>query len=735
MKLRLKCFLIFAACLMFPAAAFSQTTLVTGTVTDPNGIPYAGGTVKAQLTSPGATVTNSSQAQCTSAGAGAAPCQLPIQGTVGPALLDPTGSFSVTLYSNTSISPGGTQWIFTVSISPGVLLPLGTGQQSFQVPITITGATQSVSATLSAAAPKLTNSVSSPTSSVSTSAGTGVNVTCSDSAAVADPVTSVAIVGGNAVYAGTFGATNLAGSWMIVSGFSNSGNNGVFPVLSSTSTTFTVASQFQVPESAAASATPTCFINMFNTGQGGTQIVDFGTSVNGSTSSPNGVLLSSGEVFNLTSVDNAIGGNTTYHGGTFPASNLAGVSVTIKNFTNPNDNGTFTIVSNTTTTLTVNNALGAAQTHPAEADIGGCGANLQITNDGGIFMTVPSDCTNSSGIAITSNDVLGGLFLTSISTTLITNSGGGGLTLLSNGSGLGGANTIRNTDTGGTLIQDSGGGGLFIQSNGSLTGAALTIRNTDTGGTFITDSGGGSAGGQGITIHNTNTTPGPTVGILIESDQPSAPIELRTTHAGGDILMTTTGVAAGWTVNSNALASITSGFGIDLINNGGLGTNITDNVADGITLTTTALTGNIALDATQGIIRLNPTNATAVIDFGSFSAKSYLTATNCAANGSAANPSIAACGSAAAGMFSCATAASTGTCQVNTTAVTANSEITITQDAADGGAGQLNTTCETTNSLPSTAPILLSKNPGTSFTLTMGTITTNPACFEYTIKN
>lgn len=156
MRAILKWFLILAAALVLPAAAFGQTTTVTGTIVDPNGVPYGGATVTAQLTNPGATVTNNSQQQCVSAGLGSAPCQMPIPGTVGPAPLDPTGSFTLNLYSNTSIQPGGTQWVFTVGIAPGVVPPWGTGPQSFSTPITITGGSQSVSSTLNAIAPKLT---------------------------------------------------------------------------------------------------------------------------------------------------------------------------------------------------------------------------------------------------------------------------------------------------------------------------------------------------------------------------------------------------------------------------------------------------------------------------------------------------------------------------------------------------------------------------------------------------
>lgn len=116
-------------------------------------------------------------------------------------------------------------------------------------------------------------------------------------------------------------------------------------------------------------------------------------------------------------------------------------------------------------------------------------------------------------------------------------------------------------------------------------------------------------------------------------------------------------------------------------------------------------------------------------------AVSTTTLANCIAVGTAANPSVASCGAASQGMFSCATNASTTTCQVNTSAVTANSNIQIIQDAADGGASQLNVTCNTALVTPAAKPILLSKNPGVSFTINLGTVATNPGCFEYSIVN
>jgi hypothetical protein len=123
---------------------------------------------------------------------------------------------------------------------------------------------------------------------------------------------------------------------------------------------------------------------------------------------------------------------------------------------------------------------------------------------------------------------------------------------------------------------------------------------------------------------------------------------------------------------------------------------------------------------------------------GSFVAlkgSTYVTTTFCAANGTAANPSVVTCSAAPAGMFSCSTSASTGTCQVNTTAVTANSQILITQNQADGGASQLNVTCNTGLDLAAAAPVLKTKSAGASFTINLGTVTTNPACFEYLIVN
>lgn len=109
------------------------------------------------------------------------------------------------------------------------------------------------------------------------------------------------------------------------------------------------------------------------------------------------------------------------------------------------------------------------------------------------------------------------------------------------------------------------------------------------------------------------------------------------------------------------------------------------------------------------------------------------TTTKCAAAGSSANPSLVACSAAPAGLFSCATNASTGTCVISTTAVTASSVIQIQPDSTLGTA--LSVTCNTTADSGLTAPRVSARSAGTSFTITLGTFTTNPQCFSYIVVN
>src|SRR6266851_5491053 len=149
-----KILFVFFVVSLFAAGLSAQTTNVTGTVKDVNGVPYAGATMKAQLVLAGSavngqpTVTVTGTQACASSGFGSSPCKVPFQGTNGPITLDPTGSFTLALQDNALVTPASTQWLFSVTTT-GAPPPLGTGPQACTATLTITGAAQSVSANFS----------------------------------------------------------------------------------------------------------------------------------------------------------------------------------------------------------------------------------------------------------------------------------------------------------------------------------------------------------------------------------------------------------------------------------------------------------------------------------------------------------------------------------------------------------------------------------------------------------
>jgi hypothetical protein len=144
MKTVRRMFLAFLPFLIFAPGIFAQTTaVVTATVTDPNGTPCSFGTVIATLSPAGVSPTVNGQT---------------ISGTSGPAALDVTGFFSMTLFKNSSISPGGTQWSFQVNCNSNLPPPVGTGGQVARpAPQTINTDPTNLSSVISAALPLLTN--------------------------------------------------------------------------------------------------------------------------------------------------------------------------------------------------------------------------------------------------------------------------------------------------------------------------------------------------------------------------------------------------------------------------------------------------------------------------------------------------------------------------------------------------------------------------------------------------
>ena len=131
--------LLFILAAVFAGAPLAQAqtqTSVSATIVDPNGIHYSGGTVKFDL-SPSTVQSPTVNKQ-------------PVF-SQGPVSVDPNGHFTIGLWANSAISPGGTQWTVTV-YNPGAPPPVGFGPVSFSVTLTISGSSQDISSALNAAA-------------------------------------------------------------------------------------------------------------------------------------------------------------------------------------------------------------------------------------------------------------------------------------------------------------------------------------------------------------------------------------------------------------------------------------------------------------------------------------------------------------------------------------------------------------------------------------------------------
>jgi hypothetical protein len=132
------------ALLFVPALSFAQFTTVTGTVIDPNGLAYAGGTISPTLTTSASPTLNG----------------LPYTPPTQPTGLDINGKFTMRLADNTVLLPASTKWNFVVCSGTGTVNPaIGKGPVCFTLasPITISGSSQSISTQLQAAALALTN--------------------------------------------------------------------------------------------------------------------------------------------------------------------------------------------------------------------------------------------------------------------------------------------------------------------------------------------------------------------------------------------------------------------------------------------------------------------------------------------------------------------------------------------------------------------------------------------------
>lgn len=139
-------------------------------------------------------------------------------------------------------------------------------------------------------------------------------------------LSQAAVVGGVTTYTGTLtggGSNAFAAKSVIVAGFAQAGNNGTFTIVSSTATTFTVVTSTQVNETHAGTAQIS-----------GVSLATYTGTITGGA-----------------------------------ASAFAGKSVKVAGFVTGGNNGTFTIVSSTATTLVVSTTTQANETHAGTAQI------------------------------------------------------------------------------------------------------------------------------------------------------------------------------------------------------------------------------------------------------------------------------------------------------------------------------------------------------------------------------
>jgi hypothetical protein len=143
-RLRILGLVLFLAGTLFAASGLeAQTqTLVTGTVAGSDGVPWAGAKMTVTLNTPGG--QSPSITPCNNPAAG---CQ--IQNPLPPTTLGTAGQIQgLNLWPNANILPASTSYTFTVSISPGVPPPGGTGPQSCTLTNqTISGAAQTLTFT------------------------------------------------------------------------------------------------------------------------------------------------------------------------------------------------------------------------------------------------------------------------------------------------------------------------------------------------------------------------------------------------------------------------------------------------------------------------------------------------------------------------------------------------------------------------------------------------------------
>jgi hypothetical protein len=243
-----------------------------------------------------------------------------------------------------------------------------------------------------------------------------------------------------------------------------------------------------------------------------------------------------------------------------------------------------------------------------------------------------------------------------------------------------------------------------ILSVSAVSGGATSATGAATGGVGSTNTITGGAGGAATGVGGNTTVGG----------------------AGGAVNITAGNGGAGSAGNNSGGAGgkivLTPGTGGAKTGTGTAGAAGLVQVAGSLNLSTLTASSGLYLDANKVVTNTAPASL-------SLTASTYSTATNCS---SSASPAV--CGSAAAGSVAIPTGVTSVTLQVNTSAVTANSQILLVAD--DTLSTQLSVTCNSTLATLVGGMAITARTAATSFTITYnGTIATNPLCVNYLVIN
>ena len=262
-------------------------------------------------------------------------------------------------------------------------------------------------------------------------ASSNTTITLNNANGVLQAHAATATVTTGAVYTGTItggAGSAFAGDTVVVSGFTNAGNNGTFTATASSATTLTLNNKAPVAETDPATATVVT--------AAGTSTVYLGTITGGT-------------------------GN-----------GFAGDSFVIAGFTNAGNNGTFTCTASTATTLTCSNAAGVTETHAGTATT----SSTLNWAEGAVSIN-----PTTADIAVTTT--VGSAVFLGASTTY-------NITVTNNGTSP--ANAVKLTDTlaaGMTLVSTTPSAGTTCTGTGPITctlptpfasGATATIAVVET---------------------------------------------------------------------------------------------------------------------------------------------------------------------------------------------------------------------------------------------------------------